>query len=107
MIMNKIYTFLIACILGVSALGAKAQIVIGELNYHSDSTVNSGDWIENLTSLEYHNGAWQIYQHQATAHAAFSVEDEQAEVSIFEIFENSSLDEALLLSKLLHYAKAG
>jgi UDP-2,3-diacylglucosamine pyrophosphatase LpxH len=25
--------------------------------------MNSGDWIENLTSLEYHNGQWEIYQY--------------------------------------------
>ncbi len=24
--------------------------------------LNSGDWIENLTSLEYHNGEWRIYR---------------------------------------------
>ena len=23
--------------------------------------LNSGDWVENLTSLEYHNGEWRIY----------------------------------------------
>lgn len=26
--------------------------------------LNSGDWIENLTSLEYANGAWTLYRHQ-------------------------------------------
>ena len=26
--------------------------------------MNSGDWIENLTSLEYHEGAWKIYKYQ-------------------------------------------
>ena len=26
--------------------------------------LNSGDWIENLTSLEYQNGQWQIYHHK-------------------------------------------
>ena len=26
--------------------------------------MNSGDWIENLTSLEYHQGAWKIYKYQ-------------------------------------------
>ncbi len=26
--------------------------------------LNSGDWIENLTSLEYHNGVWKIFQYQ-------------------------------------------
>jgi len=25
--------------------------------------MNSGDWIENLTSLEYNNGNWEIYQY--------------------------------------------
>ncbi len=25
--------------------------------------LNSGDWIENLTALEYHQGEWQIYTH--------------------------------------------
>jgi len=25
--------------------------------------LNSGDWIENLTALEYHEGEWQIYTH--------------------------------------------
>ena len=29
----------------------------GEVTY-----LNSGDWIENLTSLEYNDGAWKIYQ---------------------------------------------
>ncbi len=30
----------------------------GEVTY-----LNSGDWIENLTSLEYNNGNWSIYEH--------------------------------------------
>ena len=25
--------------------------------------LNSGDWIENLTALEYINGAWSIYRY--------------------------------------------
>lgn len=28
--------------------------------------LNSGDWIENLTALEYNNGQWSIYHHQET-----------------------------------------
>ncbi|WP_299455910.1 UDP-2,3-diacylglucosamine diphosphatase [uncultured Microscilla sp.] len=28
--------------------------------------LNSGDWIENLTSLEYNNGAWKLYQYDET-----------------------------------------
>jgi UDP-2,3-diacylglucosamine pyrophosphatase LpxH len=27
--------------------------------------LNSGDWIENLTSLEYNEGEWSIYQYEA------------------------------------------
>ena len=30
----------------------------GEVTY-----LNSGDWVENLTSLEYNQGAWKIYQY--------------------------------------------
>ncbi|WP_417589996.1 UDP-2,3-diacylglucosamine diphosphatase [Owenweeksia hongkongensis] len=26
--------------------------------------LNSGDWIENLTALEYNNGVWQMYHYQ-------------------------------------------
>lgn len=25
--------------------------------------LNSGDWIENLTALEYHKGSWELYHH--------------------------------------------
>jgi len=31
----------------------------GEVTY-----LNSGDWVENLTSLEYNEGAWRIYRYQ-------------------------------------------
>ena len=30
----------------------------GEVTY-----LNSGDWIENLTSLEYHEGEWKLYSY--------------------------------------------
>jgi hypothetical protein len=26
--------------------------------------LNSGDWIENLTALEYHNTEWKLYRYQ-------------------------------------------
>lgn len=33
-------------------------------NEHGEITyLNSGDWIENLTSLEYHKGKWSIYRY--------------------------------------------
>jgi UDP-2,3-diacylglucosamine pyrophosphatase LpxH len=31
----------------------------GEITY-----MNSGDWIENLTSLEYNDGAWSLYRYE-------------------------------------------
>ncbi|MGC3946939.1 MAG: UDP-2,3-diacylglucosamine diphosphatase [Chryseolinea sp.] len=31
----------------------------GEVTY-----LNSGDWIENLSALEYHEGSWRIYRYQ-------------------------------------------
>jgi UDP-2,3-diacylglucosamine pyrophosphatase LpxH len=33
----------------------------GEVTY-----LNSGDWVENHTSLEYVNGKWSIYQYKET-----------------------------------------
>ncbi len=34
--------------------------------------LNSGDWIENLTSLEYNNNEWKIFQYDAKDFAATS-----------------------------------
>lgn len=31
--------------------------------------LNSGDWIENLTALEYHEGKWRIYHYRDDKHA--------------------------------------
>lgn len=38
--------------------------------------LNSGDWIENLTALEYHLGKWELYHHPI---ATFSAEPEEDE----------------------------
>jgi hypothetical protein len=27
--------------------------------------LNSGDWVESLTALEYHNGDWKIFKYHA------------------------------------------
>jgi UDP-2,3-diacylglucosamine pyrophosphatase LpxH len=39
---------------------ADKQIQVGN---HSIRYLNSGDWIENLSALEYHNGEWTLYRH--------------------------------------------
>ncbi|MBI1767973.1 MAG: UDP-2,3-diacylglucosamine diphosphatase [Bacteroidetes bacterium] len=36
----------------------------GEVTY-----LNSGDWVENLTSLEYHQGEWKIYRYADDTYA--------------------------------------
>lgn len=39
--------------------------------------LNSGDWIENLTSLEYNNGNWVIYKHSDKEFEKDSKEEEE------------------------------
>ncbi len=51
--------------------------------------LNSGDWIENLTALEYTNGQWSIYQYNETDF----VMDEQEE----ELPSNEELFDEMLI----------
>jgi predicted phosphodiesterase len=68
--------------------------------------LNSGDWIENLTSLEYHQGEWVIYKHDATEHEVVDVKAMSEEVSIFELFKQShSTEELVFLSKIIAHSK--
>jgi len=36
-----------------------------EIDNKTVTYLNSGDWVENLTALEYHNGEWSIYKHDS------------------------------------------
>lgn len=47
----------------------------------STTYLNSGDWIENLTALEYQDGKWSLYQHPATDDDK-SIEDEELKVKV-------------------------
>ncbi|MET3875720.1 UDP-2,3-diacylglucosamine diphosphatase [Chitinophaga sp. OAE865] len=38
--------------------------------------LNSGDWVESLTSLEYNNQQWTLYQHPVTRKGAVLAEDD-------------------------------
>lgn len=40
-----------------------------EKNEKSVHYLNSGDWVENLTSLEYNLGKWNLHKYQAHQHA--------------------------------------
>lgn len=42
--------------------------------------LNSGDWIENLSALEYHAGNWQIYRHQSSQHQAINLQTEAVDL---------------------------
>ncbi len=39
--------------------------------------LNSGDWVENLTALEFDNDTWTLYQHQTDKKARRVVEEEE------------------------------
>jgi UDP-2,3-diacylglucosamine pyrophosphatase LpxH len=43
----------------------------GEVTY-----LNSGDWVENMTALEYNRGNWSIYQHAAVENELISAKIE-------------------------------
>ncbi len=58
--------------------------------------LNSGDWIENLTALEYHNKTWSIYQYDPSHYIdlkdAHLIEDDLIEKSNKEIFNELLAD---------------
>jgi UDP-2,3-diacylglucosamine pyrophosphatase LpxH len=49
--------------------------------------LNSGDWIENLTSLEYTNGEWKIYRFDPSEMPQINAVEEE-ELSNNQIFDN-------------------
>lgn len=58
--------------------------------------MNSGDWIENLTSLEYVNGQWNLYQYD------YETEDDIEELeSILNVPQN--VEASLLFNTVFHY----
>ena len=49
--------------------------------------LNSGDWIENLTALEYNNGEWAIYKYNE-ADITEGVNEDEEELGNKELFSN-------------------
>ena len=39
--------------------------------------LNSGDWVENLTALEYNNSKWSIYNHESSRFEKSLINDEE------------------------------
>jgi UDP-2,3-diacylglucosamine pyrophosphatase LpxH len=62
--------------------------------------LNSGDWIENLTALEYNNGEWKIYKYnEDETEAAEEDVPEEIILSSNELFENMLTDFKLMTIK--------
>ena len=55
--------------------------------------MNSGDWVENLSALEFANGEWSIYR--------FKEEDKEEMKLVFED-EEEELNVNLLFDNMLH-----
>jgi UDP-2,3-diacylglucosamine pyrophosphatase LpxH len=47
--------------------------------------LNSGDWVENLTALEYQNGKWSIYQYDASDYGMHNPKLHVKETKVFSI----------------------
>lgn len=60
--MRTFYTFAFTLLFAGLFSPTKAQVVIGELNYNSDSTVSSGDWVElwNPTGSPVDISGWKM-----------------------------------------------
>ncbi|SKB73045.1 UDP-2,3-diacylglucosamine pyrophosphatase LpxH [Parapedobacter luteus] len=63
--------------------------------------LNSGDWVENLTALEYHKGTWQIYRYHAADYPLSDLADLDADTS-----ENDDLNGKLDIKRLLDLFKS-
>jgi UDP-2,3-diacylglucosamine pyrophosphatase LpxH len=57
----------------------------------SISYMNSGDWVENLSALEYNDGEWSIYRFSISDKAEMIIEldeDEEEDINASQLFEN-------------------
>ena len=70
------------------------KMVVKENKKGSVNYLNSGDWIENLTSLEYHNKEWRLYRYMNE----IEVETEE-DTSNNEIILENELMTALLFNR--------
>ncbi|HEX8376436.1 MAG TPA: UDP-2,3-diacylglucosamine diphosphatase [Pedobacter sp.] len=60
--------------------------------------LNSGDWVENLTSLEYHEGEWTIFKHE---HKEFESETSDS----LDTNDSQNLNDMLNIKSLLQSIK--
>jgi UDP-2,3-diacylglucosamine pyrophosphatase LpxH len=72
---------------GIGIANGYHYVVCGHIHHPEIKTItneqgsitylNSGDWIENLTALEYHKGQWQLYQFNQAHYAATEGTEEE------------------------------
>lgn len=75
---------------GIAADNGYDYVLCGHIHHPEIKTVhtkrgdvtylNSGDWIENLTALEYHNGAWRLYSYHSDPAANAQPWDDETDV---------------------------
>ncbi|MEZ4885369.1 MAG: UDP-2,3-diacylglucosamine diphosphatase [Chitinophagales bacterium] len=53
----------------------------------STTYLNSGDWIENLTALEYNKGKWTVFQYENEEHLPAIVSEKTMEVNVLTAIE--------------------
>src|SRR5690606_9635558 len=76
------------------------EIKVVETPKGSVTYLNSGDWIENLSSLEYHRGEWSVYRHLEVKQSKYPSQLFKDEA------EPELLNEKLDVRKLLALLKA-
>lgn len=74
-----------------------AYVICGHIHYPQIKSIetskgkitylNSGDWIENLTALEFAKGAWSIYQYKVEDFDTTITHDEE-EMNTTQLFQN-------------------
>jgi UDP-2,3-diacylglucosamine pyrophosphatase LpxH len=73
------------------ACGHIHQPAIRQVKTEKGSTtyMNSGDWIENLTSLEYTDGTWSLYQYEEVTEEAVDEDELKVKLPAIEILYQS------------------
>ncbi|HSZ72243.1 MAG TPA: UDP-2,3-diacylglucosamine diphosphatase [Cytophagaceae bacterium] len=77
------------------------------VNDHGETIyLNSGDWIENLTALEYNNKNWKIYHYNEDKLAAKTkIEDDSSTSNYKELFESLLVEFSMVQQAQSSYAK--
>ena len=61
------------------------KVVVKENKNGKTTYLNSGDWVENFTALEYQFKRWKLYQYNHDKLASFSVDDDVKDMDISDL----------------------